>query len=106
MKFTSKEEVREAVSVPYGDLFYFYKKIAFLTKQNNEKFPSPMGIFFISILNKTTKVTGKGQVSVPYGDLFYFYNENGIAFILEKRFPSPMGIFFISIDFYSDNGKL
>ena len=37
------------VSVPYGDLFYFYKM------KKNEiivaklEFPSPMGIFFISI---------------------------------------------------------
>ena len=37
------------VSVPYGDIFYFYRRILYLSRI----------IIF---------------VSVPYGDLFYFYD--------------------------------
>ena len=61
------------VSVPYGDLFYFYYNeetpLVFFAKG----FPSPMGIFFISIMEKYEK---KAE---------------------DVAFPSPMGIFFISI---------
>lgn len=35
---------------PYGDLFYFYMKNIY-RKALDEEFPSPLGIFFISILS-------------------------------------------------------
>ena len=45
----------DAVSVPYGDLFYFYtnnNENVNVTEVKNE-FPSPLGFFFISIFLKS-----------------------------------------------------
>ena len=39
----------DIVSVPYGDLFYFYRKKKMRKDEFSQMFPSPMGIFFISI---------------------------------------------------------
>ena len=36
-------------------------------------FPSPMGIFFISIRLDGDQCQSQKSVSVPFGDLFYFY---------------------------------
>ena len=58
---------------PYGDLFYFYGTNKKDKGRRWISFPSPMGIFFISIMIKG-----------------WFKSEEG-------WFPSPMGIFFISI---------
>ena len=60
------------VSVPYGDLFYFYIHIFGLNSVMGW-FPSPMGIFFISIKCESNGNLFILWVSVPYGDLFYFY---------------------------------
>ena len=60
------------VSVPYGDLFYFYP-ITRKVHLGNYGFPSPMGIFFVSI------------------------GEDAFNKTIQFAFPSPMGIFFISI---------
>ena len=38
------------VSVPYGELFYFYYVNVF-AKMGTKMFPSPLGIFFISTLS-------------------------------------------------------
>ena len=62
-------------------------------------FPSPMGIFFISIYMRISCVNYNLTVSVPYGDLFYFYHmyDDTVQLRSKIKFPSPMGIFFISI---------
>ena len=52
ISIASEEDLKEflqVVSVPYGDLFYFYDLKEFL------------------------QVNDEMVVSVPYGDLFYFY---------------------------------
>ena len=41
----------DTVSVPYGDLFCFYCIIA-LTIHSVSRFPSPTGLFFVSIIHK------------------------------------------------------
>ena len=69
-----KKLVQHFVSVPYGDLFYFYKAKELYNEDTPLVFPSPMGIFFISII-------ANGYFEFPNG----------------RVFPSPMGIFFISI---------
>ena len=61
------------VSVPYGELFYFYKKYNTDYYIPKWLFPSPMGIFFISISIHKVIYEIVFNVSVPYGDLFYFY---------------------------------
>ena len=49
MKNEKREErIYDIVSVPYGDLFYFYFK-NLLNNVRINKFPSPTGIFFVSI---------------------------------------------------------
>ena len=69
----------------------------FVEASDNGKFPSPIGIFFISIQPKIATGWCK-SVSVPYEDLFYFYHGRDKDLdILVNEFPSPMGIFFISI---------
>ena len=68
----------DIVSVPYGDLFYFYMILRCVYFQIVWKFPSPMGIFFISICLDYT-----------------ICNQ-------QMLFPSPMGIFFISILSYGN----
>ena len=92
---TTKKAIK--VSVPYGDLFYFYKKIAFLTKQNNEKFPSPLGIFFISILRDDCTFTDESRFSSPMGFFFISIMKTGRKASWTYEFPSPIGILFISI---------
>ena len=64
----------------------------------NDGFPSPMGIFFVSILDGKMERVHE-WVSAPYGDLFYFYMKNIYRKALDEEFPSPMGIFFISMVF-------
>ena len=66
------------VSVPYGVLFYFYEIMMNLTLISGMMFPSPLGIFFISI---ATFAVHK---------------------LYQMGFPSPMGIFFISILSYGN----
>ncbi len=84
-------------------------------------FPSPLGIFFISIVKNNAYIEGKRVsvpygdlfyfydyvrayntlsrfVSVPYGDLFYFYELIDKDLLKDESFPSPTGIFFISIE--------
>ena len=65
----------------------------------NDGFPSPMGIFFVSILDGKMERVHE-WVSAPYGDLFYFYMKNIYRKALDEEFPSPLGIFFISIGYY------
>ena len=67
-------------------------------------FPSPMGIFFVSIICTYTLVTDTLTVSVPYGDLFCFYNIIRANYWYLFKFPSPMGIFFVSM--VSKNGRI
>ena len=91
------------VSVPYGDLFISIMKMG--TKANEDNtFPSPVGVFFISMKGK--KVSVKCNVcfvSVPFGDLFCFYRVGETpAEYIPTPFPSPLGIFFISIEFTRD----
>ena len=62
----------------------------------NDGFPSPMGIFFVSILDGKMERVHE-WVSAPYGDLFYFYMKNIYRKALDEEFPSPLGIFFISM---------
>ena len=73
------DEFLDVVSVPFGDLFYFYETTTEMNPFTNEAFPSPLGIFFISML-----ADGKAKVKVL------------------SRFPSPLGIFFISILSYGN----
>lgn len=67
----------------------------------NDGFPSPMGIFFVSILDGKMERVHE-WVSAPYGDLFYFYMKNIYRKALDEEFPSPLGIFFISILSYGN----
>ena len=112
------------VSVPYGDLFYFYRvsittmkalckrfrplwgSFLFLCYEtsNYEKLirtvSVPYGDLFYFYLHSTsrTKKETMQAVSVPYGDLFYFYAVDDVTVVpVATTFPSPMGIFFISI---------
>ena len=64
-----------AVSVPYGDLFYFYWNSAIL--QSQIKIVSvPYGdLFYFYLCPTFTTDFSAYLVSVPYGDLFYFYVE-------------------------------
>ena len=62
-----------------------------------KEFPSPMGIFFISISIEHFTTQEEEAVSVPYGDLFYFYFKNLLNNVRINKFPSPTGIFFVSI---------
>ena len=56
-------------------------------------FPSPMGIFFISIMFEFN-VNRMKKVSVPYGDLFYFYDvELGQCPISKNGFRPLWGSF-------------
>ena len=87
---------------PMGIFFISMARQVYVSGQLLE-FPSPMGIFFISINFASFKEPGGKFVSVPYGDLFYFYKLPIIERKLsENLFPSPMGIFFISILSYGN----
>ena len=86
------------VSVPYGDLFYFYALLEPYNKFEAES-PSPMGSFFISIIGISfDKALNAILVSVPYGDLFDFYKAKWCLDKYLELFPSPMGIFFIFME--------
>ena len=63
----------EVVSVPYGDLFYFYPFT--LEERHSKKCFRPLwgSFLFLSDFGTSLK-TNSLLVSVPYGDLFYFYN--------------------------------
>ena len=68
-----RRDIASIVSVPYGDLFCFYEDLRFEWDEKKNEFPSPMGIFFVSIKLKLETQYGAEYVSVPYGDLFCFY---------------------------------
>ena len=86
------------VSVPYGELFYFYKTTVLLFLFFKLlKFPSPMGNFFISILIfLIALLIHKVSFRPLWGTFLFLWN----YFELDDgcfAFPSPMGNFFISI---------
>jgi len=62
-----------AVSVPYGDFFYFY--ISKIVDLFFPKFVSvPYGdLFYFYSFESDYSGGGEKKVSVPYGDLFYLY---------------------------------
>ena len=111
----------------WGSFLFLFLVVSVLINQITKTFPSPMGIFFISIISKRfAKIFLKNsfrplwgsflfllslflmynsrckRVSVPYGDLFYFYRKMILSSQSWKLFPSPMGIFFISILSYGN----
>ena len=119
------------VSVPYGDLFYFYaeripsqaEQIAefpsplgffFISIQYwhdykfiKEKFPSPLGFFFTSILGKKVLVVDlDGQFPSPMGGFFISINNMAKNCTIAEFFPSPMENFFISMLELETNGNL
>ena len=59
---------------PMG-IFFISICVIVTDKFNINVFPSPMGIFFISISWFVIIRNFCERVSVPYGDLFYFYLE-------------------------------
>ena len=86
------------VSVPYGDLFYFYLAKALRLTPEELSFRPLWGSFLFLYNEKNSHSTNSFTVSVPYGDLFYFYAVSVLSGILVAlMFPSPMGIFFISM---------
>ena len=86
------------VSVPYGDLFYFYVPETLDPDAIYIVFPSPMGIFFISIANCIALCNITFWFPSPMG--IFFISIFPSSEIVSKKFmmfPSPMGIFFISM---------
>ena len=59
-------------------------------------FPSPLGIFFVSMKIMKMFRLILILVSVPFGELFYFYANQGVTQSSGNTFPSPLGSFFIS----------
>ena len=82
---------------PLWGSFLFLYSIYILPVLYRQLFPSPMGIFFVSIDHDFFIIKNINNVSVPYGDLFCFY---ALVYWHSEatEFPSPMGIFFVSIE--------
>ena len=84
------------VSVPFGDLFYFYAW-HFAQGISHLGFRPLWGNFFISILRDDCTFTDESGFSSPMGFFFISIMKTGRKASWTYEFPSPRGIFFISM---------
>ena len=79
------------------------QKVQLVTTNHHYPFPSPMGFFFISIMDKFDELNiNKVQFPSPMGFFFISIYYNPKLHPELCKFPSPMGIFFISILSYGN----
>ena len=61
------------VSVPYGDIFYFYFNLKLIYHRKKDDCFRPLWGSFLFLWTLLEMNLVQIIVSVPYGDLFYFY---------------------------------
>ena len=85
------------VSVPYWGSLYFNEKF-----ENNvdlvAKFPSPIGVLYISMQIEEDLEKAKIMFPSPIGVLYISIMIKKIMNELFEQFPSPIGVLYISIN--------
>ena len=61
------------------------------------KFPSPIGVLYISIIKMRKPSVTRTIVSVPYWGSLYFNRYSKDTYDVLSWFPSPIGVLYISI---------